>query len=73
MSTSQPAHLLIAHRLSTGHGRARSNITLPSQSDRQVAAFDAARLSFVSGFTVVRPAASARSQSVGSPAAPKSP
>lgn len=60
-------------RLSTGHGRVRSDIRQPSQIVGQLMEFDATRRSFVSRFTVAQPVASARSQSDNSPAALKSP
>ena len=41
-----------ARCLSTGHGRARSDIQLSSQIVRQFTAFDATRRSFMSRFTV---------------------
>ena len=62
-----------ARRFSTGHGRARSDITLSSQVVRQSSAYAAARKSFESNFTVPKLAGPARSQSNTSPAAFKSP
>jgi len=52
-----------ARHLSTGHGRARSDITLSAQIVRQFAVFDAIRGSFISCFTVSQLARSARPQS----------
>lgn len=63
----------LARRLSTGHGRARSDIKLPPQIIQQFTAFDATRRSFVSRFTVGQLAESAQLQSHTSPAALKSP
>jgi hypothetical protein len=62
-----------ARWLSTGHGRARPNIYLPSQIARQFTAFDAVRRSFVNRPTITQLVGSARSKSVSSPAALKSP
>ena len=62
-----------ACRLSTGHGRARSDIRRPTQIVRQFIELDAARRSFSSHLTVAQLAASARSKPASSPAAPKSP
>jgi hypothetical protein len=61
------------HRLSTGHGAARSNIRQSSQIVRQVVESDVVRRSSISRLTVVRLVASARSKSANSPAALKSP
>jgi hypothetical protein len=60
-----------ARWLSTGHGRVRSDFQLTSQIVGQFAAFDAARRSVVSRFTVAQLAGSARSKSARSPAAAK--
>ena len=65
-----------AHRarcLSTGHGRARSDIQLSSQIIREFTAFDPIRRSYMSRFTVGQIAGSPRLQSHTSPAALKSP
>jgi hypothetical protein len=74
MTASQPsksAHT--TRRLSTGHGRVRSDITMSPQIVRQVATFDAPRRPFVSRFTGAQLVASTRSKSASSPAALKSP
>ena len=63
----------LARRLSTGHGRARSDIQLSSQIVRQITAFDATRRSFSGRFTVGRPAGAPRLHSHTSSAALKSP
>jgi hypothetical protein len=63
----------LARRLSTGHGRARSDIQLSSQIVRQITAFDATRRSIISRFTDAQLAQSARPQSHTSSAALKSP
>lgn len=60
-------------RLSTGHGRVRSDIRPPSQIVGQLMEFGAIRRAFVSGFAVAQIVAPARSQSTCSPAALKSP
>lgn len=62
-----------ARWLSTGHGRARSDIQPSSQIVRQLMKFDATRRSFIRGSTVARLAGSARPQSPSAPAALKSP
>ena len=62
-----------ARRLSTGHGRARSDIKLPSQIMRQFTTFDPTRRSFMNCFTVGELAGPAQLQSHTSPAALKSP
>jgi hypothetical protein len=62
-----------ARRLSTGHGRARSDIQLSSQIVRQITAFDATGRSIMSQFTDRQLAQSARPQSHTSSAALKSP
>jgi hypothetical protein len=62
-----------ARRLSTGHGRARSDIQPSSQIVREFAAIDATRRSSVSRFTVGRPAGAPRRHSHTSSAALKSP
>jgi Putative transposase len=62
-----------ARRRSTGHGRAHSHIRPPSQIARQLAQFDAIHRSLIGGFTVARLVRPARSQSMSSPAALKSP
>jgi hypothetical protein len=62
-----------ARRLSTGHGRARSDIQLSSQIIRQFTAFDATRRSIMSRFTVGQLAQSDWLQSHTSSAALKSP
>jgi len=59
--------------LSTGHGTARSDITLSPQTVQQFTELDPIRRSFISRFTVAQLAGSTRSQSTSSPAAPKSP
>ena len=59
--------------LSTGHGRARSDIQPSSQIVRQFTAFDATRRSSSSRFTVHQLAGSARPHSHTSSAALKSP
>ncbi len=74
MTTSQSRKS--AHRvrwLSTGHGRARSDIPPSSQIVRQFTAFDPTRRSFTRRFTVGQLAGAARPQSHTSPAALKSP
>lgn len=66
----------IAHRarcLSTGHGRARSDIRLSSQIVREFTAFDLIHRSCMSRFTAGQIAGSPRLQSHTSSAAPKSP
>jgi hypothetical protein len=60
-----------ARWLSTGQGRARSDITLWSQIVQQFTELHATRRSFISRFTVAQLAKSTRSQSTGSPAALK--
>ena len=62
-----------ARRLSTGHGRARSEIYPSSQIVGQLIEFDADRRSFLSRGTVAHLVGSARSKSASSPAALKSP
>ncbi len=62
-----------ARWLSTGQGRARSDITLWSQIVQQFTELHATRRSFISRFTVAQLAKSTRSQSTGSPAALKFP
>ncbi len=65
-----------AHRarcLSTGHGRARSDIQLSSQIVREFTAFDPIHRSRMSRFTVGQIAGSPRLQSHTSSAALKSP
>jgi hypothetical protein len=62
-----------ARRLSTGHGRARPAICQLPQIVRQFIEFDAIRRSLVSCSTAEQLVASARFQSVGSPAPLKSP
>ena len=59
--------------LSTGHGRARPDIRQPSQIVGQFREFDTTRRSFLSRLTVAQLVGSARSKSVSSPAALKSP
>jgi len=62
-----------ARHLSTGHGRARSDVQLASQIVRQFMMLDAIRRSFTGRFTIEQLAGSARSKSASSPAALKSP
>lgn len=62
-----------ARWLSPSHGRARPDIRQPSQIGGQAMEFDATRRPFVSRSTVDQLAASARSKSVSSTAALKSP
>lgn len=62
-----------ARRLSTGHGRARPDVRLSSQTVRQFTEFNAARRPFVGRLTVEQPVASARFKSASSPVALKSP
>lgn len=62
-----------ARRLSTGHGRARSDIKLSSQIVRRFVTFDATRRSFMNRFTVGQLAEPVQLQSHTSPAALKSP
>ena len=62
----------LARRLSTGHGRARSDIQLSSQIVRQITAFDATRSSFVSRSALGQLAESPQLQSHSSSAALKS-
>lgn len=62
-----------ARWLSTGHGRARSDIKLTPQAARQFAAFDAICRSSISGFIVRQLAGAARPQSHTVSAAFKSP
>ena len=62
-----------ARCLSTGHGRARSDIQPSSQIVRQFTAFNATRRSFVSRSALGQLAESAQLQSLTSSAALKSP
>ena len=62
-----------ARCLSIGHGRAHSDISPSSQIGRQFTAFNAARRSFMSRFTVGQLAEPPQLQSHTSPAALKSP
>jgi hypothetical protein len=62
-----------ARRLSTGHGRVRSPVPLSSQIVQQFMIFDATRSTFVGRITVEQLVGSARSKSISSPAALKSP
>ena len=59
--------------LSTGHGTARSDISLPPKIIRRFTTFDAIRRSFRSRFTGGQLAEPAQLQSHTSPAALKSP
>ena len=62
-----------ARWLSTGHGRARSDVRRPSQTVGQFVELDAIGRASVSGFTVAQLVGPPRSQSTNSPAALKSP
>lgn len=62
-----------AYRLSTGHGRVRPDIRLPSHIVGQLLQFDAVRRAFVSRFAVAQLVATAPSKSADPPAAPNSP
>lgn len=74
MTTSQSGKsACLARCLSTGHGRARSNIRQSPQIVRQFTTLDATRRSFVSRFTVGELAQPAQLKSHTSPAALKSP
>jgi hypothetical protein len=61
-----------ARWLSTGHGSARSDITLSSQIVQQFTELDVTCRSFISCFTFAQLAGSTRSASTSSPAALKS-
>ena len=63
----------LVRRLSTGHGKARPDTQLSSQTVRQITAFDANRRSIMSRFTHGQLAQSARSQPHTSSAVLKSP
>jgi hypothetical protein len=63
----------LVRRLSTGHGKARPDIQLSSQTVRQITAFDANRRSFVSRSALGQLAEPPQLQSHTSSAALKSP
>src|SRR5581483_10739770 len=76
LMTAQPPFCKAARlprRLSTGHGRTHPDVSLSSPIGRHLAAFDAARHSFIGRATFAQLAASVRTQSARSPAALKSP
>jgi hypothetical protein len=58
-----------ARQLSTGHGKARTDIWPPSQIVRRLIDFDTTRRSFIDRFTVAQTVGSSRSQSTSPPAA----
>jgi hypothetical protein len=62
-----------AYRLSTGHGRVRPDIRLPSHIVGQLMEFDTIHRTFVSRFAVAQLVATAPSKSASLPAALKSP